>query len=204
MTREENTSSQHCTLTTSSSSYPMTLVPSMLPSLSPMYPMPLFLLFHCLTSPLTVLPVSGSELLAVVLADNSAPESVTEGLWFQRATRPATRSDMGLARRLKAVTSWVFLRSTSSCCRFWDSSARIWYWWTGGRETAESHVCYLVNMFCVLENFFCCTTGLQSVSKRILRTMKPFITGLCTRPMVWRCKRVHDVNTTNNILIFKT
>lgn len=105
--------------------YPMTLVPSMLPSLSPMYPITLFLLFHCLTSPLTDLPVSASELLAAVLADNSAPESVTDGLWFQRAARPATRSDMGLARRRRAVTSWVFLRSTSSCCRFWDSSARI-------------------------------------------------------------------------------
>lgn len=115
-------------------SYLMTLVPSMLPSLSPMYPNTLFLLFHCLTSPLTVLAVSGSELLAVVLADNSAPESVTEVAWFQRATRPATRSDMGLARRRRAVTSCVFLRSTSSCCRFWDSSARIWYWWTGARE----------------------------------------------------------------------
>lgn len=107
----------------------MTLVPSMLPSLSPMYPIALFRLFHCLTSPLTVRTDSASELLAAVLADNSAPESVTEGLWFQRAAaaaaRPATRSDMGFARRRRAVTSWVFRRRTSSCCRFWDSSARI-------------------------------------------------------------------------------
>lgn len=98
-----------------SPTYPMTLVPSMLASLSARYPNTLFLLFHCLTSPLTLLPVSGSELLAVVLADNSAPESVSGGAWFQRATRPATRSDMGLAKRLRAVTSWVFLRNTSSC-----------------------------------------------------------------------------------------
>lgn len=116
--------------------YLITRVPSILPSLSAMYPYTLFLLFHWRTSPLTVLALSASELLAVVLADKSAPESVTGGVWFQRATRPATRSDMGLARRLRAVTSWVFLRSTSSCCLFWDSSARIWYWccrvWGGG------------------------------------------------------------------------
>ena len=155
----------------------MTLVPSMLPSLSPMYPNMLFLLFHCLTSPLTVLPVSGSELLAVVLADNSAPESVTGGVWFQRATRPATRSDMGLARRRKAVTSWVFLRSTSSCCRFWDSSARIWYWWTKRREMCLKYVCYsaIYIFFSNVNSWAFCTTGLQSVDhKRILRLkMKP-------------------------------
>lgn len=125
-------------------SYPITLVPSMLPSLSATYPNTLFLLFHCLTSPLTVLPVSGSELLAVVLADNSAPESVTGGVGFQRATRPPTRSDMGLARRRRAVTSCVFLRSTSSCWRFWDSSARIWYWGAGERHINSPVICFLL------------------------------------------------------------
>lgn len=96
----------------------MTRVPSMLPSLSPGYPLALYLLFHWRTIPLTFLPDSGSELLAVVLADSSAPESGGKGAWARRTARPATRSDMGLASRRRALTSIVFLRRTSSCCRF--------------------------------------------------------------------------------------
>lgn len=175
----------------------MTRVPSMPPSLSPRYPYTLFLLFHCRTSPLTVLAVSGSELLAVVLADNSAPESVTGGVWFQRATRPATRSDIGLAMRRRAVTSWVFLRSTSSCCRFWDSSERIWYWWRKKHNFFYNIYHFLKRKwFSVafeipeLNGITRHTTGLQSVDHEgILRLkMKIEIKGLWMLPTVWQRK----------------
>ncbi|TNN39286.1 hypothetical protein EYF80_050555 [Liparis tanakae] len=69
-------------------------------------PPPWFLLFHCLTRPLTLRPPSGSGAPAV----KSLAESVTVVFWFQRATR----SEAGRARRRRALTSWRHLEQSRS------------------------------------------------------------------------------------------
>lgn len=69
-------------------------------SLSPRYPFILVFQWRMMLE--TERVESGSEDVGVVLVFSSAPESA---LVILRDTRPAARSDMGLASRLRAVTS---------------------------------------------------------------------------------------------------